>query len=155
MRTNTQTHNKPLNWMAGANTLDDLKKLYRVLAFRYHPDRPGGDTATMQQINAEFEQAKRLLEAPAAGRRYSAPGSKQNNNTNHAGQPSAAAIQAAILARYLCPGVHIEYQGAEVIARGATYENREKLKELGYWWSAEHRYWHFVRRPGTRGKGAA
>lgn len=34
--------------------LDELKKKYRELAFANHPDR-GGDTATMQAINAEYD----------------------------------------------------------------------------------------------------
>lgn len=34
-------------------SLADLKKQYRELALRHHPDR-GGDTATMQEINQEF-----------------------------------------------------------------------------------------------------
>jgi hypothetical protein len=33
-----------------------LKKRYRQLAFKHHPDR-GGDTETMARINMEFEAA--------------------------------------------------------------------------------------------------
>ena len=33
--------------------LDDLKAAYRKAALQYHPDL-GGDTATMQAINAEY-----------------------------------------------------------------------------------------------------
>lgn len=36
-------------------TLDDLKKEYRRLAMIHHPD-VGGDTATMQEINAEYDR---------------------------------------------------------------------------------------------------
>lgn len=36
-------------------TLDDLKKAYRHLAMIHHPDI-GGDTATMQEINAEYDR---------------------------------------------------------------------------------------------------
>ena len=36
-------------------TLDDLKKAYRHLAMIHHPD-VGGDTATMQEINAEYDR---------------------------------------------------------------------------------------------------
>ena len=35
-------------------SLDEVKKLYKELALKHHPDR-GGETATMQQINAEYE----------------------------------------------------------------------------------------------------
>lgn len=38
-----------------ATSLEELKKEYRVLAKKYHPDL-GGDTATMQAINAEYDK---------------------------------------------------------------------------------------------------
>ena len=39
-------------------TIDDVKSRYRELAFKHHPDL-GGDTATMQEINAEYADAMR------------------------------------------------------------------------------------------------
>lgn len=43
-----------MKYFKNIRTLDDLKKEFRRLAMLNHPDR-GGDTATMQAINAEFE----------------------------------------------------------------------------------------------------
>ena len=40
---------------------DDIKKSYRKLAMKYHPDRNPGDEAAarkMQQINAAYDQIK-------------------------------------------------------------------------------------------------
>ena len=34
--------------------LDEVKKRYKELALKFHPDR-GGSTETMQQINAEYQ----------------------------------------------------------------------------------------------------
>jgi len=42
-------------------TLEELKSEYRRLALENHPDR-GGNTETMQEINAEFDLAFRLIE---------------------------------------------------------------------------------------------
>ena len=44
-----------MKYFDGVHTLDELKKEYRRLAMLHHPDR-GGDTATMQAINAEYDQ---------------------------------------------------------------------------------------------------
>jgi hypothetical protein len=42
-------------------TIEELKKEYRRLALDNHPDK-GGKTETMQEINAEFDMAFRILE---------------------------------------------------------------------------------------------
>ena len=39
----------------------DLKKQYRTLAVEHHPDK-GGDTETMQEINAEFDKLYKVWE---------------------------------------------------------------------------------------------
>lgn len=43
-----------MTYFQNIHSLADLKKEYRCLALEHHPDK-GGDTATMQQVNIEFE----------------------------------------------------------------------------------------------------
>ena len=45
-----------MKYFAGISNLDDLKREYKRLALANHPDR-GGDTAVMQEINAEYDAA--------------------------------------------------------------------------------------------------
>ena len=42
-----------MKWFNNPETLEDLKKQYKKLAFQNHPDR-GGKTSDMQEINAEY-----------------------------------------------------------------------------------------------------
>ena len=55
-------------YFENVKTLDELKKQYRRLAMKYHPDM-GGSTEIMQQINAEhdtlFEMLKKQHNASA------------------------------------------------------------------------------------------
>lgn len=44
-----------MTFFKNINSLAELKKQYRTLAFKNHPD-VGGSTQVMQQINAEFER---------------------------------------------------------------------------------------------------
>lgn len=47
-------------YFINCKTLDELKKAYKAAAMKYHPDM-GGDTATMQAINAEYEARFEVL----------------------------------------------------------------------------------------------
>ena len=47
-------------YFVNCKTLDELKKAYKAAAMKYHPDM-GGDTATMQQINAEHDALFEVL----------------------------------------------------------------------------------------------
>jgi hypothetical protein len=49
-----------------AKTIEELKALYRKLAFTHHPDL-GGNTTTMQEINAEYEYRLKLLQSGQVG----------------------------------------------------------------------------------------
>src|SRR5271157_2704697 len=41
-------------FFTNCQNLDEVKRRYKELALKYHPDR-GGGTETMQQINAEYQ----------------------------------------------------------------------------------------------------
>lgn len=47
-------------YFMNCKNLDELKKAYKAAAMKYHPDM-GGDTATMQAINAEYEARFEVL----------------------------------------------------------------------------------------------
>ena len=54
-----------MKWFKDIKTLDQLRSMYRKLAFEHHPDR-GGSTADMQAINNEYEiLSKRLIHSNA------------------------------------------------------------------------------------------
>ena len=49
-------------------TVEELKRQYKTLAFKYHPDREGGSKEIMQQVNAEYDEllarVRNIHEAP-------------------------------------------------------------------------------------------
>lgn len=59
-----------MKWFNNPETLEDLKKQYKKLAFQNHPDR-GGKTSDMQEINAEYEVLFSRLKVPTKTRRAS------------------------------------------------------------------------------------
>lgn len=54
--------------------LDDVKKAFRSLAMKYHPDRPGGDEARFKRISAAYSRLQKV--APAVRQNAHASGSE-------------------------------------------------------------------------------
>ncbi|EXD54982.1 dnaJ domain protein, partial [Acinetobacter baumannii 796380-2102] len=61
------------------NNLDDLKKEYRKLCFKHHPDM-GGSTEDMQAINSEYEQLLKVLINKKADSNYSEKSTFKNRD---------------------------------------------------------------------------
>ncbi len=43
------------------NTLEELRRQYRNLLKKYHPDNAGGNTEACQEINAEYDKLFKVL----------------------------------------------------------------------------------------------
>ena len=127
-------------------TLDELKSVYRKLAMKYHPD-VGGDTETMQKINAEYEgyfdrlttEQNAKAAADVTGRTY------------------ATAEQAAdfieIINRLMkLDGLEIELCGRWLWISGNTMKHKDALKEAGCRWSSQKKMWswHFPEDGGYK-----
>jgi hypothetical protein len=154
--------------------LDQLKQIYRQLALQYHPDRPGGDTEIMKQINLEYEALrKKLLRLPPKKE----TSAKEQPKTKAKAKPKQRKPRQAKDKRQNTPiseealdawravkdlateagriAINIDANG-EVWCWGTnTYTHRERLKAWGFWWQPDERKWRFVRKPGTSATGRA
>lgn len=114
------------------STLAELKKAYWNLAKIHHPD-VGGDTVTMQQINAEYEEAISWI--------------KQHGETPRdraeAAEEVPAEYQAAVAAVVNLDGITLEMVGSWIWAHGSTYDHRDALKAAGYHFSGKRRAWYW------------
>ena len=115
-------------------TLEELKRQYRTLAMKHHPDC-GGNTADMQSINAEydilFEQLK-TVHTTATGDTYTA-------NTNETPEQFKNIINRLIVLE----GISIEIIGSWVWVTGNTYQHKEVIKSLMFRWSNSKKAWYF------------
>lgn len=121
-----------MKWFTAKN-LPELKKQYKELAKKYHPDC-GGTDQEMATINAEYDRLARILpNISASGEEYQ-PTQRENGE----------AFRRAVSAIIHCIGLEIEICGSWLWVTGETLIHRETLKANGYKWSAKKAawYWH-------------
>lgn len=118
-------------------TIEKIKKMYHELALRWHPDRPNGDLATMQAINAEFDQLRK---------RYYNVHEAQNGNvytdeTQDRSDDVTANFIDIIDQLIHMEGLLIEVCGSFLWLGGNTYEHKAEIKAMGFRWASKKKRW--------------
>jgi hypothetical protein len=119
-------------------TLDEIKAEYRRQARLHHPD-VGGDTVTMQALNAEYANvmSQRI--------RKERPGKTPQEYANL--DRYAENIREMIEKVIMLDGIKIEIIGWWVWITGDTYPNRQAIYDAGYEWSGSKKAWKYAGCP--------
>ena len=115
-------------------TCEDVKRTYRDLAKRLHPDA-GGDEEAFKKMAAEYERAfnrYKDVHVNAAGDTY-------EKKTNETPQQFADIISKVIN----LDGVIIEIIGTWVWLTGNTKAYKDVIKAAGFWWSKSKSAWYW------------
>ena len=128
-------------------TCEELKKMYRALAFQHHPDR-GGNLEAMKAVNNEYDALFAKLKdihTNAQGETYTA-----STPTSEAPEEFRDIIAALIN----LDGLVIEIIGKFVWLSGNTKPHKDIIKSLGFRWSNNKMSWYkspegYRRRTGT------
>lgn len=117
------------------NTLEELKKSYRKLAKKFHPDC-GGNNKDMAGVNAEYETLFERLKV--TNNRKATAGDKRYKYTDESAQAYMNIINELIK----CNGLDIEVCGYWVWVTGDTYPHKDKLKTLNFRFSKSKKSWY-------------
>ena len=110
-------------------SLDEVKKRYKELALKHHPDR-GGETATMQQINSEYES---ILKNP-----FFSFAEKTEQE-----QQEFIKYREIIDQIIGLQGITIELIGNWIWLSGNTYPHRQQLKQTGFYFAPKKVMWYY------------
>ena len=128
------------DFFASCETPDDVRKTYRALAMKMHPDH-GGDTAGMQELNRQYENTLKRM----SGERFSTTDGKSDYTYtyNHETESAILATLSELL-RMRMIGVTIELVGTWVWCSGNTKPYKDALKAMGLRWSGPRAKWYYT-----------
>lgn len=120
------------NHFKDCNSIDEVKKKFKDLAMKHHPDR-GGDTATMQEIISEYMS---ILENPhfSFEHKYKTTEQEKQDFIKYAEQIDKIAGLDDII---------IEVMGDWIWISGNTYPYRATLKNAGFFFAPKKTLWYY------------
>lgn len=131
-------------YFRNVSTVEQLRKQYKDLLKKYHPDNATGSTATTQEINAEYDKLFKVLQ------------DKHDNNTADHSEEETADFQntyydftedqnlRAVLQKIISfEGINIEIVGCWIWVDGNTFAYKKELKEIGFRWASQKKMWYW------------
>ena len=118
-----------LKYFEGVETLEELKKVYKELAKKLHPDL-GGNKEKFQEMNNEYDMLFKDLKNKKANK-------KANNKDD---DKFKDIINELIKYNELT----IEIIGSWLWISGNTYPLRDTIKNLGLLWSKGRKKWYYT-----------
>lgn len=117
-------------YFAGVKTVEELRKKYRELLKKHHPDNDGGSVEVTQEINAEYDALFAVLskESKADGESAAYDGKAENEAFK------------AVINDIIHINADIEIIGSWVWVHGG-YEYRELLKSVGFKFAPKKKCW--------------
>jgi len=120
-----------MKWFQCVKTIEELRKQYRTLLKKYHPDNKGGSLEATQEINKEYDRLFSALskEDSADKKRYT---EEENERFK------------AVLNTIITFNMDIEIIGSWIWCFDA-YNYKDRLKELGFKWTGRKKQawvWH-------------
>lgn len=107
------------------NSLEELKKAYKKMALKLHPDL-GGNAEEFKKMQNEYEKMFEIL---------------RNKTTENIETPSE--FKELIDKLIFFEGVEIEIIGCWIWLSGNTYAYKDKIKELNFKYSKNKKSWYY------------
>lgn len=130
------------------NTLEELRRQYRDLLKKYHPDNANGSTEATQEINMEYDRLFKVLkdrhESKSANNKEGS--AKTDFNNMKYDFTEDAKLREVLQQIITFEGINIEIVGCWIWVDGDTYEYKDTLKNIGFKWAREKRNGIFTQK---------
>ncbi|EHE96330.1 J domain-containing protein [Enterocloster citroniae] len=123
-------------------TLEELRKQYKDLLKKYHPDNPNGSEDICKAINVEYETLFKELKDQHNETTKDTTNQTYNNMKWDFAEDEALRDMLSNVIQLV--GLNITIVGNWIWIDGNTYPHKATLKEMGFKWAHEKKkwYWH-------------
>lgn len=122
-----------MRYFTNCRTLEELKKEYKKLALKNHPDC-GGSEETMKEINRQYDEAFEKVK----NIHFNKEGQQYEKATTETPDEFRNIINALMRMQ----GVHAEVIGCFIWVSGNTKPYKDELKKLGFKWHSKKECWY-------------
>ena len=129
-----------MKYFRDVQTLEELRKQYKELLKKYHPDNPNGSTEACQTINGEYDNLFKRLKSAHTDSQTTNCTDFEKMKYNFEEDAKLREVLNSIIA---IPDINIEIVGCWIWVDGKTYECKDALKTLGFKWGREKKKWYF------------
>lgn len=135
-----------MTYFKSVNTLEELRKQYKELLKKYHPDCPQGSTEATQQINGEYERLFKLLKDKHTTSQQQANENRNQKqsyyNENMYDWENDKALRQMLEKIINFKDIEIEIIGQWILIFN-SYNYRKYLKEFGFKYSPNKKAWYY------------
>ena len=136
-----------MKYFNNVNTLEELRRQYKELLKKYHPDNANGSTEATQEINAEYDRLFKLLKDKherKSDNTADSTNTKQSEYSKNMYDWENDRSLREILQKIInFDGIEIKIVGAWIWLSGNTYNYKKELKELRFKWASQKKQWYF------------
>lgn len=133
-------------YFINVNTLEQLRRQYKDLLKRFHPDN-GGSEEVMKAVNVEYDKLFKVLrdrhESKSADGQNGMDSAKSAYNANMYDWENDKALREVLQKIINFSGIEIEIAGQWIWISGNTYAYRKDLKDIGFKWASTKKQWYW------------
>ena len=131
-----------MTYFKNVSTIEALRRQYKDLLKVNHPDN-GGDVATMQEINAEYDKLFKMLKDKHESNTTSGEKEKTSFDNMKYDFTEDQKLREVLQQIISFDGINIEIVGCWIWVDGNTYQYKDTVKEIGFKWAREKKKWYF------------
>lgn len=131
-----------MTYFKNISTIEALRRQYKDLLKVNHPDN-GGDVATMQEINAEYDKLFKMLKDKHESNTADSEKEKTSFDNMKYDFTEDQKLREVLQQIISFEGINIEIVGCWIWVDGNTYQYKDALNEIGFKWAREKKKWYF------------